>query len=165
LTEELKAMGVTIDEEEVAMAVLNGLPPKYDHLIVALDTMGDDAKLTLEFTRSRLMKEEQRSDVRGLRSPSKVKTEDAALVGNSSEKSVGHMRDRGDNMCFRCNKPGHVARYCRSKRYFDSGNRRYRSKKVGNSAQIVKEEGNSGDESDSVCLIGKNTGNSTISGM
>jgi hypothetical protein len=42
LTEELKAMRVTIDEEEVAMAVLNGLPPKYDHLIVALDTMGDD---------------------------------------------------------------------------------------------------------------------------
>jgi hypothetical protein len=29
LTEELKAMGVTIDEEELAMAVLNGLPPKY----------------------------------------------------------------------------------------------------------------------------------------
>jgi hypothetical protein len=70
--------------------------------------MGDDAKLTLEFTKSRLMQEEQWSDERELRNPSKVKTEDAALVGNSSEKSVGHMRDRGDNMCFRCNKPGHV---------------------------------------------------------
>jgi hypothetical protein len=82
-------MDVTIDEEEVAMAVLNGLPPKYDHLIVVLDTMGDDAKLTLQFTKSRLMQEEQRSDERELRNPSKVKTEDAALVGNSSEKSVG----------------------------------------------------------------------------
>jgi hypothetical protein len=81
LTEELKAMGVTIDEEEVAMAVLNGFPPKYDHLIVALDTMGDDAKLTLEFTKRRLMQEEQRSDERELRNPSKVKTEDSALVG------------------------------------------------------------------------------------
>jgi hypothetical protein len=39
------------------------------------------------------------------------------------------------------------------------------TKKVGGTAQIVIEEGNSGDESDSVCLIGKNTGDSTISGM
>jgi hypothetical protein len=90
-----------------------------------------------------------------LRNPSKVKTEDAALVGNSSEKSVCHMRDRGDNMCFRCNKPGHVARYCRSKVHFDSGNSGYRNKKVGDTAQIVEEEKNSGDESDPVCLVGK----------
>jgi gag-polypeptide of LTR copia-type len=137
LTEELKAMGVTIDDE-VAMAVLKGLPPKYDHLIVALGTMGDDTKLTLEFTKSRLMQEEQRSDERELRNPSKVKTEDAALVVNSSQKGVGHMRDRGDNMCFRCNNPGHVARYCRSKVYFDNGNSGYRNKKVGDTAQIVK---------------------------
>jgi hypothetical protein len=52
-------MDVTIDEEEVAMAVMNGLPTKYDHLIVALDTMGDDAKLTLEFTESHLMRIEK----------------------------------------------------------------------------------------------------------
>jgi hypothetical protein len=147
------------------MAVLNGLPPKYDHLIVALDTMGDDAKLTLEFTKSRLMQEEQRSDERELRNPSRVKTEDAALVGNSSDKSAGHMRDRGDDMCFRCNKPGHVARYCRSKVYFDSGNSGYRNKKVGDTAQVVKDEEHSGEQSDSVCLIGKNTGDSKISGM
>jgi hypothetical protein len=59
-------MDVTIDEEEVAMAVLNGLPPKYDNLIVALDTICDDTKLTLEFTKSRSMQEEQSSDEREL---------------------------------------------------------------------------------------------------
>jgi hypothetical protein len=68
------------------LAVLNGLPPKYDHLIVALDTMGDETKLTLEFTKSRLMQEEQRSDERDLRNQSKVKTEDVALVGNPARK-------------------------------------------------------------------------------
>jgi hypothetical protein len=72
------------------------------------------------------------------------------------------MRDRGDNMCFRCNKPGHFARYCRSKVYFDNGNSGYRNKKIGDTAQIVKEDRNSGDESDSVCLIGTNIGDSTI---
>jgi hypothetical protein len=44
LTEELMIMNVTIDEEEVAMAVFDGLLPKYDHLIVALASMGDDTK-------------------------------------------------------------------------------------------------------------------------
>jgi gag-polypeptide of LTR copia-type len=165
LNEELKAMGVIIDEEEVDMAVLNGFPPKYDHLIVALDTLGDDAKLTLEFTKSRLMQEEQRSDEREMRNPSNVKTEDAALVGNSRDKRVGHTRDRGENMCFRCNKPGHVARYCRSKVYFDNGSSQNRNKKVGDTAQVVKEENNSGDESDFVCLIGENVPKSNISGM
>jgi hypothetical protein len=50
--------------------------------------MGDDTKLTLVFTKSRLMQDEQRSDERELRNPSKVKTEDAALVGNSSQKML-----------------------------------------------------------------------------
>jgi hypothetical protein len=154
LTEELKAMDVTIVVEEVAMAVLNRLPPNYDTLIGLLDTMGDHAKLTLEFTKSRLIQEEQRSDVRELRNPSKVRTKDAALVGSSSEKSVGHTRDRGDNMCSRCNRPpGHVARYCRSKAYFGSGKSGFVIKKVGDTAQIVK-EGNSGDKKDPVCLVG-----------
>jgi hypothetical protein len=49
--------------------------------------------------------------------------------------------------------------------YFDSGNSTYRNKKVGVTAQIVKEEGNSGDESDSLCLIGMSIGDSKISGM
>jgi hypothetical protein len=35
----------------------------------------------------------------------------------------------------------------------------------GDTAQIVKDEEDSGDESDSVCLIGTNTGDSKISGM
>jgi hypothetical protein len=51
IAENLKLMDAKIDEAEVAMAVLNGLPSKYDHLIVALDAFGDDAKLTMEFTK------------------------------------------------------------------------------------------------------------------
>ena len=57
LNEELKAINDTIDKEEVAMAVLNGLPPKYDHLIAALDALVDNAKLTVKLTNSRLMQE------------------------------------------------------------------------------------------------------------
>jgi hypothetical protein len=67
IAEELKSMDAKIDETEVAMAVLNGLPSKYDHLIVALDALGDDTKLTMEFTKSRLLQEEQRKSERNMR--------------------------------------------------------------------------------------------------
>jgi gag-polypeptide of LTR copia-type len=67
ISDELKSMDVNIDEAEVAMAVLNGLPPKYDRLIVALDALGDDTKLTLEFTKSHLLQEEQRKTERSVR--------------------------------------------------------------------------------------------------
>jgi hypothetical protein len=62
-------------------------------------------------------------------------------------------------------KKGHAARYCRSKVYFDSEKADIATKRLVIRSQIVKEEGNSGDESDSVCLIGKNVGDSKISGM
>jgi hypothetical protein len=67
IAEELKSKDAKIDQTEVAMAVLKGLPSKYDHLIVALGALGDDTKLTMEFPKSRLLQEEQRKSERNLR--------------------------------------------------------------------------------------------------
>ncbi len=42
-------MGVEIDDKELAMAVLNGLPERFDSLICALDALGNGERhLTLE---------------------------------------------------------------------------------------------------------------------
>ncbi len=38
----LESMRVAIDDNENAMAVLNGLPPRYETVITALDGIGDD---------------------------------------------------------------------------------------------------------------------------
>ncbi len=38
----LQSMDVTIDDKEMAMAVLNGLPPRFETIITALDAIGDD---------------------------------------------------------------------------------------------------------------------------
>ncbi len=38
----LQSMGVIIDDKEMAMAVLNGLPPRFGTIITALDAIGDD---------------------------------------------------------------------------------------------------------------------------
>ncbi len=36
----LQSMDVTIDDKEMAMAVLNGLPPRFETIITALDAIG-----------------------------------------------------------------------------------------------------------------------------
>lgn len=58
----VKSMDVTIDEKEVAMAVLNGMPPRFDNLIVVLDALGnEDTVFTLEFVKSRWLQEDDRA--------------------------------------------------------------------------------------------------------
>ncbi len=51
-----------IDDKELAMAVLNGLPERFDSLICALDALwgNENDTFTLEFVKSRLLQEEQR---------------------------------------------------------------------------------------------------------
>jgi gag-polypeptide of LTR copia-type len=104
ISDELKSMDVNIDETEVAMAVLNGLPPKYDHLIVALDALVDDTKLTMELTKSRLLQEEQRKTERSVHQETVVKSEHAvALFGNSKQKRLGGSSEvRTEYICYRC---------------------------------------------------------------
>jgi hypothetical protein len=86
------------------------------HLIVALDALGDDAKLTMELTKSRPLQEEQRKSERNMRQTSVVKGEYAsALVSNTKfTKFDGTWNARGELTCHHCSKPGHIARYCRS---------------------------------------------------
>lgn len=61
----LKSMSVTIDDAEMAMAVLNGLPDLFDNLISALDALRNEhERFTLDFVKSRVLKEEQRMKMR-----------------------------------------------------------------------------------------------------
>ncbi len=54
----LESTGVTIDDKEKAMAVLNGLPPRYETIITTLDAIGvDDPSFTFDKVRSRLLQE------------------------------------------------------------------------------------------------------------
>eukprot|EP00171_Calliarthron_tuberculosum_P022313 IDg22313t1 len=65
----------------MAMALLNGLPERFDGLISALDALGNDDKIfTFDFVKSRCAQEEQRHSQRDKLSLSK--SESAALVAN-----------------------------------------------------------------------------------
>ena len=62
LAATLKSMSVEIDDKEMAMAALNGLPASYESPTVALDAFGDDEKcFTVELVKTRRLQEEQRS--------------------------------------------------------------------------------------------------------
>eukprot|EP00171_Calliarthron_tuberculosum_P000991 IDg991t1 len=55
----LQSMDVLIDDKELAIATLNGLPSSYGTIITALDAIGDDDdSFTFDKVRSRLLQEE-----------------------------------------------------------------------------------------------------------
>ncbi len=63
----LESMGVTIDDKEKAMAVLNGLPKRFETISTALDAIGDDdPSFTFDKVRSRLLQEEKRSAIKSV---------------------------------------------------------------------------------------------------
>ena len=98
LASDLKSMDVDVRDEDIAMSVLCGLPDRFEHLIVAIDTVTDETNLTLEFVKSRLLQEEQRMNDRN----GGTKKPDAALVTNH----------RNTRKCSYCNKKGHTEPFC-----------------------------------------------------
>ena len=96
-------MGVVIDDKEMGMAVLNGLPSRYDSLTVALDALGNEDRIfSLDFVKSRLLQEEQRSIMRDSEDTSKA---NAALM-----TSAAVVREKV--VCTNCGRRGHTAPRC-----------------------------------------------------
>ena len=82
----LKSMSINIEDSEMAMALLNGLPDRFDSLISALDASHtDDKQLTFELVQSRCLQEEQRHTQRD--QDARKKSEAAALLATKFSKS------------------------------------------------------------------------------
>eukprot|EP00171_Calliarthron_tuberculosum_P023184 IDg23184t1 len=153
LATTLKNMGVDIDDNEMAMALLNGLPDRFDSLISALDALGNEDKIfTFEFVKSRLLQEEQRADMRV--QTSIVKSEAAALVAHDHFESSSTCKHR--TKCDHCGMLGHVVAKCWKKNphlrpaFFDRRKKR--------SALIVGPESagqNNENDNQHICLMGK----------
>ena len=111
LASTLKSMGIDVDDKEVAMAVLNGLPPQYENLIVALDALGNEDKLfTLEFVKSRLLQEDERSSMRNIDSASNASS---ALLSYGNRGNTKQSNSYNSPMvCNNCGHTGHTAPRC-----------------------------------------------------
>ena len=96
----LKSMSIAIEDSEMAMALLNGLPDRFDSLISALDaSYTDDKSLTFELVQSRCLQEEQRHAQRD--AEALQKSEAAALLARKSSKPGSSPLPE---MCTHCGK-------------------------------------------------------------
>ena len=113
LAASLKSMNVDIDDKEMAMAVLNGLPSAYGNLIVALDASGDQEKhFTLEFVKSRLLQEETPAELRKRGTSSRPG--ESALINHDTTRSNSSNANFTTNtyQCTNCGRKGHTASRC-----------------------------------------------------
>ena len=147
LAADCKAMGVEIDDSDVAMTVLCGLPDKYEHLIVAIDAAAQDDMLTLDFVKSRLLQEEQRILDRGGTNHG----QDSALV-NAPQTPV---RNHHIPECDHCGRKGHTEPRCWQK-YPHLKPRRFQKKQSGLVVNAVPAPEDINDDSGSdtvICLM------------
>ena len=148
LSADCKAMGVEIDDKDVAMTVLCGLPDKYEHLIVAIDAAANDDTLTMDFVKSRLLQEEQRI----LEREGVSSGPDAALV-NTQQQSVGRGTQAPE--CEHCGKKGHREPTC-WKKYPHLRPKRIRSSQSGlvvNSAATFEKCVDDSESDNVICLV------------
>ena len=87
LAATLKSMGGQVDDREMAMALLCGLPDRFDSLVSALDTHVDnESTFTFQFVLSRCVQEEQRQSERDR--TTLAKSETAALLASQKKKPM-----------------------------------------------------------------------------
>ena len=109
LHDQLKEMGVKIDDKELAMTLLASLPEKYKPLITALDAVGE-ADLSYEKVKNMILNDEDRAnDV-------KNQKEDAFTAQRGkfkNKRGSGENRNKGfQGKCYQCQEKGHFAKNC-----------------------------------------------------
>ena len=100
---QLSQIEVTIPEEDTILALTNGLPPSYEHLVLTLDSTPSEV-FNLDYVIRRLRTEETRQHAES----GKPDTEDHALAVSDRPKRTGlaHIT------CFGCGNKGHYQANC-----------------------------------------------------
>ncbi len=88
------------------MAVLNGLPKRFETIITALDAIGDDdPSFTFDKVRSRLLQEEKRS---AMRDNASIATDTSGLLNRAPEDDG----KPNQKHCTHCGRRNHTEPYC-----------------------------------------------------
>ena len=109
LRAQLKAAGTDLQEDELCLSILNGLPASYETVATVLTT--SDNQLSLEDLMSKLLVYESRSSA-----PSSDNKAYVARPSPSSSKSHGKggakQKTKETRKCHHCGKPGHLRKDC-----------------------------------------------------
>lgn len=108
---QLRATGHDVADQEVAWALLAGLPPVYDTVVTVLET-SSDADVKVDDILPKLMSVEQR-----MQSTEPDRTREAAAL--MANRTYGTRETR---TCYYCNLKGHIKKNCK-KRLQDMRNR------------------------------------------
>jgi hypothetical protein len=100
----LKAIDVTVSDEDIIVVLTAGLPPSYTPVIISLDAV-KASELTLDFVITRLLNEEGRQVISS-EPDVEVKKEEPDNAAMLSARSV---------QCFYCLEKGHFASVCPQK--------------------------------------------------
>lgn len=113
LAYKLKSLKQDINETMIITKILSTLPEQYKHFISAWESTSTE-KQNLSNLTSRLVAEEKR-----FQTESKTSEQVAFNSTGDEKKNNKNKFDRGyknisKRICFKCNLPGHIARFCRT---------------------------------------------------
>lgn len=104
ITQDLADLGCAVDDEEIAVIMLCGLPDEYNPLVMTIES--SQTKLTSEFVKSRLLQEDYRLKLGSDQN-------DTALVLKGKQGHAQHKSFRKFiPVCHHCNQKGHIKPRC-----------------------------------------------------
>ena len=128
LHDQLKEMGETVNDKELAMTVLASLPDEFKPLITALDAVGEDS-LSYEKVKAMLLNDVDRAT-------DTKKCEDAFTVNRSGKK----FKKPFNGTCHYCQERGHFARDCPKRKAKMNTEQRNTQRKGKESARCAEKE-------------------------
>jgi hypothetical protein len=105
IASRITELGSDVATEDIILALTRGLPPTYESLVIALDSM-DRTNLTIDYVVQRLLNEEERQVSNANVADGTI----GALIARARNTSTP--RESSTSVCYNCECTGHLKNNC-----------------------------------------------------